>query len=92
MLHGWLALSLLTIGLVAHSPQSHEHLHGEDCHEPSHACAVTLAAIGFVDTAATPPDLRAPEAPLNPLACEPVLFRWPTPTYWLIPTHAPPAA
>jgi len=84
------ALGVLAIGLGAASPEVHEHVH-HDADHPEHVCAITLATIGFCDTAAPLPEL-APDASCLDLSLpHPGSFAWTPPAYWLIPAHAPPA-
>jgi hypothetical protein len=84
------AVGVLAIGLAARSPEAHEHVHHDAAHA-AHACAITLAAVGFCDTAAPAPEVaRGAGAP--PLfASSPETFVWSAPDYWLTPALAPPA-
>ncbi len=86
-----LALALVAIGLAAHSPQAHEHVHHDDAHDADHACAITLAAAGYCDTSAPAPLVTHTTA-AGTLSPPPSgSFAWTTPDYWLIPAQAPPA-
>ncbi len=83
------AVGVLLIGLGAHSPESHEHVHPDAAH-PEHVCAITLAAAGYCDTAAPAPEVD-PTSPAPALFLEtPESFAWTAPEYWLIPAQAPP--
>ena len=85
------ALSVLAIGLGAASPDVHECAH-HDADRPEHVCAITLATIGFCDTAAPMPAIEPGPCHLDFALPHPGSFAWTTPTYWLMPAHAPPGA
>lgn len=92
VLAGWVALAILGIGLAARSPQVHDHIHCDHAEDAAHVCAITLAAAGFCDTAASAPDLAPIGGAFAAIATRGASFAWAAPDYWLIPTHAPPAA
>ncbi|MBE2213831.1 MAG: hypothetical protein IAE82_08165 [Opitutaceae bacterium] len=83
------ALGVLAIGLAARSPETHEHVHGDAAH-PEHVCAITLAATGFCDTAASAPEIAPGTRAPSLLAFSPKTFVWSAPDYWLTPALAPP--
>jgi len=85
-----LALALLAIGLAARHPVVHEHVHHDEAHHEDHACAITLAASGFCDTAAPAPQVEPGRACVDLSFPEPGSFSWVTPAWWLVPAHAPP--
>lgn len=83
------AAGVLLIGFAARSPAAHEHVH-DDAAEPGHVCAITIAALGYCDTAAPEPQARPhAQAPLPFVAtCD--SFAWTAPEHWLNPSLAPP--
>lgn len=85
------ALGVLAIGLGAASLDVHEHVH-DDADHPEHVCAITLATIGFCDTAAPMPGIEPGSCSLDLSHSHPGSFAWTTPAYWLMPAHAPPGA
>lgn len=85
------ALGILAIGLGAVSPETHEHVHADADH-PEHACAITLAALGYCDTAAPAPAVLDTRAARRTAVHVPPTHAWSTPDFWLVPSHGPPPA
>ena len=84
-----LSAAVLAVGLLAASPRAHGEVH-HDFDAPDHACAITLAASGFCDTAAPLVLVVRSEVSLRSVAAAVSGFRWSAPEHWHAPAQAPP--
>jgi hypothetical protein len=84
-----LVLGLAFAGVLAASPEVHEHVH-QCAHDHDHVCAATLVDLGFCDTSGETPVPVATFSVTHRGAYGVTSFRWANPDFWLQPALAPP--